>query len=261
MSNMSRNILPAVALHRFDGELRPGLEYRVAKEVDNVVYICSMEGKEGVKGPSFLHLYPETAKEVHEYFGRPCKLTVPNAELAPNFEMRRTRLYRRGGVVVGQHYDLPPLLHEMPLANLKMETERLKATVCQLVCGAGPSSLPQWPPKEEEPSDILMVWVAFALLDLAKSDKVETGSRVIAGLTYSTICSDDMDFGQLLADPSLAEFILYAMGRYKPPVGDPIAESDCESIIEQLSVAVQEQEAGFKVFFGTRYAHHVPVRP
>ena len=82
-----------------------------------------------------------------------------------------------------------------------------------------------------------MVWVAYALLALSKTDEPES-VRAAAWLHYVSICAQDMCFEELLTQPGVAAWALVAIDNFEPPEGDVADESVCEDIEMRLREAL-----------------------
>ena len=91
-----------------------------------------------------------------------------------------------------------------------------------------------------EPSEGLMVWVAYALRALCEAQDEPASVRSTAWALLASICAADTSFEELLSQPDMAKWALTAMQRYEPPEGDPVADAGCWYVEEQLRQALQD---------------------
>ncbi|GFR47725.1 hypothetical protein Agub_g9483 [Astrephomene gubernaculifera] len=258
MQQATLSELPSAALHRFPGAPRPGIDIDIY-EKDGLQYVSS--SSRASKGASFLLINDVSdvaGRSFHAAFKGQCHITKPSMQLAAGFSMAsgaplRWPPPRRGvprrdqalGKVIGLHYSLIPLV-DMLLEKYTAEVERVKVSVCEMSAAAAGSESaaahddPGLVLTEDwlEPSDGLMVWVAYALRELSKAPGEPPSIQTTAWLLLASICAADMTFDELLSEPDLAAWALAAMERYEPPEGDPLAESDCWHVELQLRQAL-----------------------
>lgn len=92
------------------------------------------------------------------------------------------------------------------------------------------------------PSDPLMVYIAYAMLELSMAMEESAHTQVVAGLMYCTICALDKPLEEFTAEAHATAIAIIAMRRYNPP---PLDEDHAGASFCHIARGMLEEAASW----------------